>query len=368
MNTVIQYLRIRPQCWCCLNKLVLWSLVFLPVVIRAADTSPKLTVQENSSRNLRFHIALPAPVFTQKKVDQQIYDSIQLEGFTTQPRNGFEEIPTLTYTVVLPPEGEWQVHFTTALGQRFLGKNFLLAKPDSLQPQSATITSATEWPPVRLEETGIWRGYRLGRLEILPLQMAGDELQFFSALDIHIEFKLLGPSEENILTGRAKQPISTPTNIEQLVLKSALNFPSAPNWRRDPAPERNETSLPLAVAPAIKMAIEAEGLYTVSYRMLDSLGLNPGALNPTHFQIWHKGREIPLRLQDDGDVQFEPGEMIEFFGERLAGEKSYFNHFTKQNIYWLIFAGEPGQRLARRKLPVVTATPANFFSETLHSE
>ena len=368
MNTVIQYLRIRPRCWCCLNKLVLWSLVFFPAAIKAADTSPKLTVQENSSRNLRFHIALPAPVFTKKKVDQQIYDSIQLEGFTAQPRSGFDEIPILTYTVVLPPEGDWQIRFATTMGERFLGKNLLPAKSDSRLLQQASITLATEWPPVRLEETGFWRGYRLGRLEILPLQMAGDELQFFSALDIHIDFKPRTPSEENILTGRAKQPIRTPTNIEQLVLKSALNFPSAQNWRRDPAPESNETSLPFAAGPAIKMAIEAEGLYTVSYRMLDSLGVNPGALNPTHFQIWHKGREIPLLLQDDGDAQFEPGETIEFFGERLAGEKSYFNHFAKQNIYWLSFAGEPSKRLAQRKLPAVPAPPVNFFSETLHFE
>lgn len=367
MNTVIACLSLRPQPLGYLNRLMLLSLIFLPVVIKAADTSPKLTVQENSSRNLRFHLAIPTPIFTQKQVNQQIYDSIQLEGFAAQPRNGLEEIPTLTYTVVLPPEGAWQIRIAATLGERVFGKNLLPAKSDSLQSQPAMTTPETDWPLARLVETGFWRGYRLGRLEILPLQITGDALQFFSALDIHLEFKFQ-ISEENILTGRSKRSVSMPTNLERLVLKSALNFPVAQNWRRDPALEKDKASLPFAAAPAIKMAIETEGLYAVSYRLLDSLGLNPGAFNPAYFQIWHKGREIPLLLQDDGDAQFEPGETIEFFGERLTGEKSYFNHFTKQNIYWLIFAGEPGQRLARRKLPAVTATPANFFRETQHFE
>jgi len=374
MSTVFKCLPICPAPSRCLNKFALGFIIFFPVVVGAAEALPKLTIQENSSKNLRFHIAIPAPVFAQKKIGQETYDSIQLEGFTAQPRGGFAAIPILTYTVVMPPEGDWQVRFATFIGERVLGKNLLHISPDSLQPQQLSITPPAAWPPVRLVETGVWRGFRLGRLEILPLQIAGEELQFFSALDIHVEFKL---RMEDTLTGRfdfgelsrAEQPVSPPTRLEQLVLKSALNFPVAQNWRINFSPPKIEVALPLNIAtPAIKMAIEAEGLYTVSYRMLDSLGANPAALNPASFQIWHKGREIPLLLQDDGDAQFEPGETIEFVGERLTGEKTHFNNFTKQNIYWLTFAGETGQRMARRKLPVVTAPPANFFWATQHFE
>jgi len=370
---MIKRLRIRPACSRCLNKSVLLYFIFFPIVIGAADTSPKLIIQENSSKNFRFHITIPAPVFAQKKIAHQTYDLIQLEGFTAQSHRGFEAIPILTYIIILPPEGEWQVRFATAPGERVFGKNLLpIINPDSLQTQQAMITPADDWPPVRLVETGLWRGFRLGRLEIVPLQIAGDELQFFSAVDIHIEFKPRMPQAENTLTGRSERPISPPTSIEHLVLNPALNFPVAQNWRRDPVPQKNET-IPqfYAASPAVKMAIENEGLYSVSYRMLDSLGVNPGALHPASFQIWNKGREIPLLLQDDGDAQFEPGETIEFFGERLAGEKTYFNHFTKQNIYWLTFTGARGQRMTRRKLPSAVAPPpaaANFFWETQHFE
>lgn len=353
MSTVCKYSRF-------LNKFALRFFVFFPAISGAADVFPKLTIQENSSQNFRFRVAIPAPVFAQKEIGQQTYDAIQLAGFVSQPRGGFAALPTLTYVVILPPEGDWQVRFTPVFGERVLGKNLLPISPDSLQPQQPASTAATEWPPVRLVETGIWRGFRLGRLEILPLQIAGDDLQFFSALEVQIEFH----ARQNFL---AEQNL--PTAIEHLVLKSALNFLVAQHWRRAPAPQKNDAALQVnSAAPAIKMAIETEGLYTVSYRMLDSLGVTPAALNPANFQIWNQGREMPLRLQDDGDAQFEPGETIEFFGERLAGEKSYFNHFAKQNIYRLTFDGGAGKRFRQRKLPAVAALPANFFWETQHFE
>ena len=365
MITASKRFFVRPGRQRCINCLFLFCIIFFPPRLFAVDVAPKLTIQEITAQNLRFNIAIPAPVFTEQKIAGEVYDVIQLKNFILSPRPRLPAIPTLSYTIILPPEGDWRLHFATTLGERFSGKNLAPSLyADSAQQRLALITSHADLHPVRLVETGIWRGFRLGRLEIMPLQIIGDELQFFSAIDIRVEFKPRQnpPPRQNFsLTG-----------IEQLVLKPALIFSVAQNWRIHFSPPQIEAASQLnAASPAIKMAIASDGLYSVSYRMLDSLSVNPGALNPATFQVWNKGQEIPILLLDDGDAQFEAGETIEFFGERLAGEKSYFNHFTKQNIYRLTFDGEPGKRMARRKVPsAITPQPAaaNFFWETLHFE
>jgi len=364
MIIAIKRFFVRPGRQRCSNCFFLFCIIFFPPRLFAVDVAPKLTIQEITSQNLRFNIAIPAPVFTQQKMAGQIYDAIRLNNFILQSRPGSPAVPTLSYTIILPPEGDWQIRFTTTLGERFPGKNLIPSYADSAQQRLAPIISDRGLQPARLVETGIWRGFRLGRLEIIPLQIIGDELQFFSAIDIRVEFKPRQnpPPRQNFsLTG-----------IEQVVLKPALNFPVAQNWRIHFSPPKIEAaSQRNAASSAIKMAIASDGLYSVSYRMLDSLGVNPGALNPAAFQVWNKGREVPILLLNDGDAQFEAGETIEFFGERLAGEKSYFNHFTQQNIYRLTLGGEPGKRMARRKLPsAITPQPAaaNFFWERLHFE
>ena len=338
-----------------------FCLLALPCIVFSSEASPKLSIQENSLQQLRFKVTIPAPAFSPKKIANQTYDLIQLEGFMLQPRAAAPALPILSYIIILPPEGNFMLHFTTTAGERFHGKNLL---PSKLIGAVDSLNSNMVLSPVQLVETGLWRGFRLGRLEIIPLQILGGALQFFSSIDIQIEFTSR-PSVPPLLT-------SPFANIEQLVLKAALNFNVAQNWRaglplQKAAPPRQ---IP-AASTAIKIAVENDGLYTISYRQLDSLGANPNTLNPAAFQIWNKGREIPLLLQDDGDQQFESGETIEFFGERLASENSYYNHFTRQNIYWLTFISERGRRITRRNVSRAIEPPpntANYFWETLHFE
>jgi hypothetical protein len=359
------YFFVCLQRWRRPEYFVVFCIIVFPLLLFAADDSPRISVQENSLQRLHFNLTLPPPSFSQQKLAGQTYDVIQLAGFALQPRPGSPAVPILTYILILPPAGDFQVRFATTPGARFYGKNLLPSLPaDSISQKFAATQSHSALPPARLVETGMWRGFRVGRLEISPLQISGDELQLFSSIDVRIEFNFRPTAPQ--LTG------SSLTNIEQLVLKTALNFPAAQFWRIDFSGQYLKSSSPFgAAAPAIKIALENDGPYKISYHDLDSLGVNPGLLNPATFQIWNKGREVPLLLQDDGDAQFEPGEAVEFLGERLSGERSYYNHFSKQNIYWLTFNGERGQRLTRRKVSttmVPLPATANYFWEWRHFE
>ncbi|MDZ7345089.1 MAG: C25 family cysteine peptidase, partial [candidate division KSB1 bacterium] len=342
---------------------------FLP----AADIPSRLTIQENASRILRISLSIPPPVFLQQKINGQNFDVIQLDGFALQHRPGQPATPTLSYLLILPPEGNFQLRFTVTPGLRVFDKNLLPSLQPELDPENNSVEyvltkpsrEGVASPSVRLIETGVWRGFRLGRLEIVPLQFEGGALQFFSEIDITVEFDA-GPSI-------ASRPFISPADgIENTALRSALNFAVARHWRVYAPVSAMVDTLPYLSAPgAIKMAVRFDGWYSVSYRMLDSLGLNPATLNPSTLQIWNKGAEIPLRLVDDGDGQFEAGEAIEFFGERLAGENSYYHDYSDENIYWLISGETPGKRLAQRSVTAVAdpaPATANYFFARQHFE
>jgi len=343
----------------------------LPYFAIAADTPSRLHIQENSLQTLRFRVTVPDPIFTQQNVDEQVYDIMQLEGFVLQHDLGETALPVRSFTIILPPTGNFQLRYSTILGQRVSGKNLLPARQakidlagDSGRYEFSQRKSTTAPQPVRLVETGWWRGYRLGRVEIIPLQISENAAQFFSDVEVQIDF--------SVPPNAAPQALVPLTKIESLVLKETLNFPIAQPWRKNFTARNLQPSWPNAIAsPAVKIAIEDDGFYNISYRLLDSLGLSPSPLNPATFQIWQQGREIPLQLFDDGDNQFEPDETLGFFGEGLRGETSYHNHFTKQNIYWLTFNGTSGQRFARRAV-AATRDPApptaNNFWERLHFE
>jgi hypothetical protein len=345
----------------------------LPFFLLAQETATKLIIHENTSRSLRLSISIPPPNFTQQKINDQIYEEIRLDGFVTQPRPGAPAIPTLAYTLILPPEGNFQLSFTTTPGAIYYGKNLLPSLQtevdwavDSVRYHFGKIKKKfLDLPPVRLAEIGVWRGFRVGRLEIIPLQINGDEIQFFSEINLVVEF--------NVPESSRRVPASQPIGIEQIVLKSALNFAVARSWRLHSSvvPALKTSPATHNTTGAIKITIKDDGLYSVSYRLLDSLSLNPAALNPATLQLWNKGRQIPIRLVDDGDEQFEIGESIEFFGERLTGDTTYYHDHTNENIYWLTSGDSPGKRITKR--PVATAIEpipptANYFWEWRHFE
>ncbi|MDZ7289145.1 MAG: C25 family cysteine peptidase [candidate division KSB1 bacterium] len=355
----------------CVQMVVLGSILILPYPLFASGNLPKLAILENSPQALRFSVEIPNPTFSQQQVDNQIYDVIQLNGFVLQHRSGATALPALSHLIILPPDGHFRLSFVTTPGTRVYDKHLLPSlqaendpEADSVRYRLTETKTMVTLPVARLVETGIWRGFRLGRLEITPVQILGEAVHFFSNITVVVEFD--SRQDESRISGT---PI---TPVERLVLKSALNFAVAQQWRMPATTATSTAPLPFQSGPGtLKIAVEDDGFYHISYRFLDSLGLNPATLTPASFQIWNKGQEVPILLLDDGDDQFEPGEAIQFWGEQLHGEGTHFNHYAKQNIYWLTFSAAGGRRIARRMLETSLDPPpltANYFWDHRHFE
>src|SRR5688572_14820996 len=68
-----------------------------------------------------------------------------------------------------------------------------------------------------------------------------------------------------------------------------------------------------------KIPVIQDGIYHVDSLTLANAGINVGVFDVRNLQLFFRGEEIPIYVQDDGDFVFESGEYIEFFGERNDG-------------------------------------------------
>lgn len=93
-------------------------------------------------------------------------------------------------------------------------------------------------------------------------------------------------------------------------------------------------SLPM---DALKIYIKDSGLYRLTYSDFEKNGINASEIDFSKVALYNKGVSKPFMLIGYEDGQFNQGDLIVFFGERLAGEYTYRNNFSDFNCYFLYF-------------------------------
>ena len=408
------------------------TLLFLDEASAQLSKTPAPHIIENTPRRLRVELQIPSPQFSKEEVAGEVYEVPRLAGFELLHRDGQPALPAVSYLILLPPAGEPSLRVTTIAGPRFDTKKLLPSVVPHIFPEADSLaydlvplpsTRRMDTEVVHIVETGWWRGYRLGRLQIIPLHVwhtrEGSSVQFYSSVTAAIEFP------EILTTG-----LAPPSAEEQQVLRHALNFQhaarsaSAPihknmeaergphlfaamevsalhpsdtkeadstppsenikeaergrgrgerGWHAAARPaqakrDADEWTLPQD-ANAFKIAIDADGLYALSYEYLAGAGVPVDLLQPAFVHLCHGGVEVPLHFTGDADSLFEAGERLVFFGKRRSGENSYYNDYSNENIYWLSIEDTQGLRMTQRQ---VTDDPAvsvnNYFFEKRHFE
>ena len=344
--------------------------------ISGTSLNDSLRVLESSPQRLQFEIHLPIPQFSQEEINGEIYDVPRLAGFELIHQDGQPALPAAAYLIILPPIGEPAIRVATVAGQRFEAKKLLpsivprlVAETDSLVYEFSSLSPqvASNLEPVRLVETGWWRGFRLGRLQIIPLQVStSGSAQFYSSINVTIDFPEM--------PARMAAPLSSE---EGQVLRQTLNFPHAGNWRasnqtqqasRNIVQPQRDWRLPQD-PDAFKISVDADGLYALNYEHLDSAGVPIERWQPASVHLWHLGLEVPLHFVGDADSLFETGERLFFFGKRRSGEASYYNDYGNENVYWLSHDDTPGLRMAKRQVNDDPAVPlSDYFFEKRHFE
>jgi len=118
-----------------------------------------------------------------------------------------------------------------------------------------------------------------------------------------------------------------------------------------------ESTLPPAPT-MVKVGVEEDGIYVLSYADLASAGLDPGGVDPNRISLSNQGQEVPLLVSGEGTEL-----NIIFHG---TGNSS---PYSRENVYWLDLGDVSGKRMAERAVPLVAcAAPAASFLHTVRGE
>ncbi|MGD1959332.1 MAG: C25 family cysteine peptidase [Fulvivirga sp.] len=103
-----------------------------------------------------------------------------------------------------------------------------------------------------------------------------------------------------------------------------------------------------------KVSVAEDGIYRISFSDLENAGF-PMSVDPGRIQMFHRGDEISIYVEGQGDAVFNTTDFIEFYGIRNDGTldadlyqpsssqpHSFYNLFSDSSAYFLTYLLTPG--------------------------
>jgi hypothetical protein len=359
--------------WILLFVLVLTPLLAIPTAAGelSQPDKPDLILTTDGS-GVMLDLDLPAYRIENVLHEGVLYQQLAVDGDGWWPAGqpGGPSLPERGLMLAVPPTGDVTVQVLEAQAQRLDGSFQLAPKPTGVLVEAGDESRVVEqwipdpaayaaesWTPVsqaEITEEGWMRGYRFVRVALRPFQFnpASGELQAAPTMRVRVSFAEPAPA-----IPAPADPLFAP--IFQATFD---NYEQAAGWQTRPEaqamPAWAETLL-RSNDPWVKVTVNADGLYRVTYADLQSAGVTTAVLNtlnPRTFRLLDAGQEQHIHVVGEGDNVFHPADSIVFYGQRNTHP-----HSSNDNVYWLTWGGVNGLRMA-----VQDATPGGApFAATL---
>lgn len=198
---------------------------------------------------------------------------------------------------------------------------------------------------VETREAGWIRENRILPIQFNPVQYnpVRRELRLYHRLIVEVRFLRSG---EALLAQRG--PLMPESAAYDAIFESVLVNPQdVKQWRGTTFRAPQAPSL-AAIAPRHRLSVTQDGMYSVTGRDLETVGVDIGAITPRTLTLTNRGKQVPIFVRGEGDGRLDPTDEIIFYGEQLHGETSYINPFSDENVYWLSWNAGPGSRMGTR--------------------
>lgn len=222
------------------------------------------------------------------------------------------------------------------------------------------------YPPTvaELGTSGYLRDQAVVQLLLHPLQsnQAAGEMLLHRRIVVRISW--MTPA-----TGAGTASRRSSAAYEDLLRQTLLNYDSLGRLLPDAnastleLPEDDTLSQEASISPAVKIGVEQDGVYRITYAQLSSAGFNPSSIDPRTIKVFNQGHQIPIFVRGEEDGVFNQADTVLFYGTAIR------SLYTTRNVYWLYAGGETGLRMSARNGTPVAGTPlAAHFPTTLHAE
>jgi len=312
--------------------------------------------------------------------DGVTYQTIAVPGLFPLTGPGQPQLPGLGTLLGMPPAGIAQVNILETESEALDGIR-LFPTPALTFPEGSTeLTKAPDGPPLEtfaldtalysrdapfptaLAEVGLtgWlRDQPVAQVRLVPFQYnpVRQRLEIYRRLRVQVLFApTVGP--------QAGVPAARPdTPYEQMLQRVLLNYAALPPAAPPPRPADSLDTSFQDTRPALKIFVEEDGLYQLTYEDVQSAGFDLSGLDPRHLRLVNRGCEVAIHVNGEEDGVFNPGDWLEFYGQAPVSE------FTHGNVYWLTAGDGPGLRMAERDgAPTGAGSTPTAFYTPLHLE
>lgn len=358
--------------------------VFLSTSSWAAKSRPNLRVLDKSDHALTLELTFSRPQIISTKLEDQFFQKVIIDGLATFGEPGQAELPV--DHVVLPTLNESvSVDLVEAVAEEIeVGRvvPFQAAEPRAEGEPPLEIDrgfyGTNAFTPGRaydLRHQGKFRYHELYSLVVYPCQYnpATAKLKFYKKLIFSINYH---PGTQAVSIGNIP--------LKERHLLEALTHPDLIRTAPGGSRRQMESTWPdlqsiQAAGRQVKMFVEEDGFYSVSYEDLDTLEIDLRSVVPQNIKVHNKGREIPIRIVGGEDGRFDPGDAIEFWGEFNkktfidVADDLYRDPYQDANVYWLSWGEGAGRRMAEEDGSIVETDPNRFirpffYEFTVHQE
>ncbi|HSN76335.1 MAG TPA: C25 family peptidase propeptide domain-containing protein, partial [Anaerolineae bacterium] len=366
--------------WIVLLALVLTPLLASPAAAGEVSQTGKtdLTLTAEAS-GVVLDLSLPSYRIESIIHEGVTYQQVAIDGQGWWPAGqpGAPSLPERGLMLAVPPTGEVTVQMLETQPQGLDGFFRLAPKPTGVlvEDEAAeqvveqwlvdpTAYSLDSWTPAsqaEITEEGWFRGYRFVRLSLRPFQFnpASGELQAAPAMRVRVSFSEPAPAA----------PAPADPLFASIFQATFENYEQAAGWQtrpeQQPMPAEAAQRL-LTTDPQVKVTVNSDGLYRVTYADLQSAGVLPSvlnSLNPRTFRLLDAGQEQHIHVVGEGDNVFNSTDSIVFYGQRNTQP-----HSDDNNVYWLTWGGANGLRMAVQNAAPSGAALATTLLTTAHAE
>ncbi|UCF65867.1 MAG: hypothetical protein JSW33_08580, partial [bacterium] len=338
-----------------------------------AATDQFYHIEKQDPRGLILQFNFPDPIL-EGNADRGEKVLVSIPGLLHNYREKYPLLP-LHSTVLVVPEGKisWQI---LSVKNQDYPNNLPVIYESSRESNGPVRTDNFSgiYPEqiVVLKDLGIFRDYRLVGLTIFPIQATPGGLVFYQNLRIKIDF------QAGIQAVSAVMPLEESQIFQNFALNAQSAFQISPVITSSPTPaspiQQNSSS-----DQRVKIIVDRKGIYQITGQDLLNNGIVIQDINPQTFRLTNKNNDVALFISGDADLSFEPGDYIEFLGEK--NEKTflqvspdlYSDPFSDDNVYWLSWGGSPGIRMVEESGAIISTSPsqynfAQFYPYTFHFE
>ncbi len=234
-------------------------------------------------------------------------------------------------------------------------------------------TKSASAPLVQLQGYHWFRGRRLAQLNISAYTNNARSVQVIDTVEINLQYKTSSIYRNSTVNAGDDKQFKSIFDALILNADEASNTITEPlNWH-----DSTGTWLPQN-GKAIKLTIPSDGIYRISYSSLVTLLPELSGADQGTFQLFNKGREIPLNIKTGNTGQLA---YVEFVGLRNYSDANYrhvpvgkeeypeyMNRYTDTSYYWLTWGGVQGKRYVSNDTTAFSVDTIHWYTEKLHLE